>query len=253
MNRATWQYRRRPNKDADLLARLQQFAQTHPRWGVRKAYWLVRREGLAVNHKRVQRLWTRAGLQVRPRKQAVYKPPRSQPLRVTPTRPGEVWSVDFVQDATETGGRLRILTIGDDYTRECLAVDVATAFPAARVQRVLARLMQSRPAPMYLKSDNGPEFVETGLRAWLALHSVQSAYIEPGHPWQNGVRESFHSRLRDELLDGSVFQNVADAQSQIEAWRVVYNEGRPHQSLGGLTPQAYQQQWRQRPSPTEGD
>lgn len=253
MNRATWQYRPRPDNAADLQARLHQIAAKHPRWGARKAYWIVRRTQTGVNHKRVQRLWRRAGLQVRPRKRAVYKPPKPQSLLVTPTRPGEVWSVDFVQDATEAGGKLRVLTIGDDFTRVCLAAEVATAFPAARVQRVLARLLASHPAPTHLKSDNGPEFIETNLSAWLRANLVQPAYTEPGHPWRNGVRESFHSRLRDELLDGSVFTSVADAQAQIEAWRVVYNEMRPHQSLKGLTPHEYHQQWRQPPSSPTGD
>jgi putative transposase len=253
VNRASLQYKARSNHDADLQGRLHEFARKHPRWGVRKAYWIVRREQPSVNHKRIQRLWTRAGLQVRPRKRDVYKPPRPQPLLVTPTRPGEVWSVDFVTDATETGGKLRILSVGDDFTRECLAVEVATAFPAARVLRVLARLLAERSAPVYVKSDNGPEFIETNLTAWLSTNGVVSAYTEPGHPWQNGVRESFHSRLRDELLDGSAFASVPDAQAQIEAWRVVYNEVRPHQSLNGLTPHEYKMQWRQTPSPTEED
>ena len=253
VNRASLQYQARPRHDADLQERLQKFARKHPRWGVRKAYWVLRREGPAVNYKRVHRVWAQAGLQVRPRKRAVYKPPKPQPLLITATRPGEVWSVDFVQDATQSGGKLRVLTIGDDFTRECLAVDVAMAFPAARVQRVLARLLASHPVPVYVKSDNGPEFIETNLTAWLSANGVVSAYTEPGHPWQNGVRESFHSRLRDELLNGSVFTNVADAQAQMEAWRVVYNEVRPHQSLGGLTPHEYKQQWRPMPSPTEED
>jgi len=253
MPRATWQYQARDNKDADLQARLQQIAQKHPRWGVRKAYWLVRRDGQAVNHKRVQRLWTQAGLQVRARKHRVYKPPKPQPLLVVATRPGEVWSLDFVVDATQTGSKLRILSVGDDFTRVCLAVHVASAFPAARVQRVLAGLLAQYAAPAYLRSDNGPEFIETNLRAWLVAQQVQSALIEPGHPWQNGVRESFHSRLRDELLDGSVFESVADAQRQLDAWRLVYNEVRPHQSLGGMTPHTYQQQWRPAPSPTGED
>ena len=253
MPRATWQYQARDNKDADLQARLQQIAHKHPRWGVRKAYWLVRRDGQAVNHKRVQRLWTQAGLQVRARKHRVYKPPKPQPLLVVATRPGEVWSLDFVVDATQTGSKLRILSVGDDFTRVCLAVHVASAFPAARVQRVLAGLLAQYAAPAYLRSDNGPEFIETNLRAWLVAQQVQSALIEPGHPWQNGVRESFHSRLRDELLDGSVFESVADAQRQLDAWRLVYNEVRPHQSLGGMTPHTYQQQWRPAPSPTGED
>lgn len=253
VNRATWQYQSRPRQDAALQARLQQIAQKHPRWGVRKAYWIVRREGQAVNHKRVQRLWHQAGLQVRPRKHRVYKPPKPQPLLVVATRPGQVWSLDFIADATETGTKLRILTIGDDFTRVCLAVEVATSFPATRVVRFLARLLAKHNAPMYVRSDNGPEFIEAGLKTWLVQQGMQPAYIEPGHPWQNGVRESFHSRLREELLDGSVFENVADAQRQLEAWRLQYNEVRPHQSLGGLTPHTYQQQWRPTPSPTAED
>ena len=179
MSRATWQYQARPDQDTDLQARLQHLAHQHPRWGVRKAYWLLRRDGQAVNHKRVQRLWTQAGLQVRPRKHRVYKPPKPQPLLVVATRPGEVWSLDFVADATQTGAKLRILTVGDDFTRVCLAVEVASAFPATRVQRVLAGLLTHHAAPTYLRSDNGPEFIEAGLKTWLVAHAiVPMAYAE---------------------------------------------------------------------------
>jgi putative transposase len=161
--------------------------------------------------------------------------------------PDHVWSVDFLFDATARGTRLKILTVGDDVTRECLAIDVATSFPARQVIGVLARLVQGpgQGVPQFVRMDNGPEFIAHVLKAWLASQTSRTHYIDPGKPWQNGFRESFHGRFRDEFLSGTLFASVAEARVLCEGFRREYNEERPHQSLGYLTPQEFKQQWLQ--------
>ena len=147
-----------------------------------------------------------------------------------------------------------MLTIGDDYTRECLAIDVATSIPTQRVIGVLAGLFATHGAPRYLRSDNGPEFIAHALQAWLAGHLTQTHFITPGSPWQNGFRESFHSRFRDEFLYGTLFSSIAEARVLVEQYRQEYNTDRPHQSLNYLTPEEFRQQWLEQNShSTKGD
>jgi transposase InsO family protein len=168
--------------------------------------------------------------------------------------PNHVWSYDFLFDATVKGTRLKMLTIGDDFTRDCWAIEVATSLPAQRVISVLARLFSEHGAPRFLRSDNGPEFIAHALQAWLASQQTQTHFIAPGSPWQNGFRESFHSRLRDEFLFGNLFASVAEARVLVEQFRQEYNTQRPHQSLGYLTPAEFRQQWLEKNSPsTNGD
>lgn len=152
-----------------------------------------------------------------------------------------MWSVDFVFDSLSNGTKLKILMVGDDFTRECLALTVGTSFVANRVINVLDRLVTEHGAPEYLKSDNGSEFIAHVLQAWLAGRGAKTHFIAPGSPWQNGFRKSFHSRLRDEFLLGTLFASVAAAQVPCEAFRREYNEERPHQSLEYLTPAEYKQ------------
>jgi putative transposase len=168
------------------------------------------------------------------------------------THPGQVWSLDFIFDATAGGSTLKILTIGDDFTRECLAMEVATSLPSQKGIAVLSRLVQEYGAPAYLKSDNGPEFIAQALQTWLAQHNAKTHYIAPGSPWQNGFRESFHGRFRDEFLYGTLFASVAEARVLCEGYRKEYNEERPHQSLGYLTPAEFKQQWLQQQSENPG-
>ena len=146
-----------------------------------------------------------------------------------------------------------MLTVGDDFTRECLAIEVATSLPWAKVIVVLAGLFAQHGAPQYLRSDNGPEFIATALQSWLASQQTKTDYIAPGHPWQNGFRESFHGRFRDEFLSGTVFLNVAEARILTEGFRREYNQERPHQSLGYLTPAEFRQQWLREHSQRQGD
>jgi putative transposase len=157
--------------------------------------------------------------------------------------PLSVWSLDFVFDALGGGTPLKILTIGDEFTRECMALEAATSIPATTVIQVLTRLFNEHGAPQYMRSDNGPEFIAQTLKTWLASTSAQTAYIEPGCPWQNGFQESFHGRFRDECLNGTLFRSVVEARIVIESYRREYNTERPHQSLGYQTPMELKRAW----------
>lgn len=174
-------------------------------------------------------------------------------MGVIPQHPNHVWSLDFVFDATERGSKLKMLTVGDDFTRQCLLIAVRTAFSSGQVQAEMARLFAVLGVPHVLRMDNRPEFIATQMQTWLSEQNVLAAYIAPGSPWQNGFRESFHSRLRDELLSASVFETLADARTQTEAFRLMYNQERPHQSLGGLTPNEYKTRWLHNQSAADGD
>jgi putative transposase len=254
VNRSSLQYTPRPDKNAWLREKLQSFARRKRRRGFLKAWRWLRGQGQPVGKNRVHRLWKQEGLQVskrRGKKQRPKKPPGSPPL--VAHYPGHVWSYDFLFDATQKGAKLKMLTIGDDFTRECLAIEVASSLPSDKVIAVLSRLVSEHGAPAYLKSDNGPEFIAHALRAWLAGRKTRTHYIDPGCPWQNGFRESFHARLRDEFLYGTLFASVAEARVLCEGFRREYNEERPHQSLGYLTPTEFKQKWLQERSQTTGD
>lgn len=251
LHRSTCRYEPRPDRNADLREKLRDFAQRRKRWGFRKAWNHLQRQGLRVNRKRVQRLWRQEKLQVLPRKRKRGKGAREKPRPVSAEHPGHVWSLDFLFDRTERGTRLKLLTIGDDYTKEGLGIEVATSIAATRVVRVLKKLFAAHGAPRFLRSDNGPEFISRSLREWLAEQGTQTAYIEPGHPWQNGFRESFHGRFRDEFLAATVFRSVSEARVLVEQFRRDYNENRPHQSLGYLTPSEFKARWQQSQQSTE--
>ena len=191
----------------------------------------------------MQRLWKAEKLQVSVPSRKRKHRHRVERLSPVADAPKTVWSLDFVFDALEGGTKLKILTVGDDFTRECLALDPAVSIPAKRVIRILSRLFAEHGAPRYLRSDNGPEFIAGALKTWLSETSAQTAYIEPGSPWQNGFRESFHGRFRDEFLNGTLLRSVAEARILMERYRKEYNTERPHQSLGYQTPLEFKQQW----------
>lgn len=243
LNRATLQYPPRPDRNVSVREQLRRFAAKRPRWGFRKAWNALRRKGQTINRKRVQRLWRDERLQVPRSSRRRRKGHAVERIAPSADAPGAVWSLDFVFDALERGTPLKILTIGDDFTRECLALEPATSIPAKRVIAVLAGLFREHGAPRYLRSDNGPEFIANALKEWLATTSAQTAYIEPGSPWQNGFRESFHGRFRDEFLNGTLFRSVAEARVMMESYRQEYNTERPHQSLGYRTPLEFKRQW----------
>jgi transposase InsO family protein len=218
----------------------------HPRYGYRRITALLRREGWPVNRKRIHRLWRQEGLKV-PRKQRKRRRlghSANGILRRRPEHPNHVWCYDFLKDQTTDGRPLKLLPIEDEYTRECLALDVARSITAQDVIRTLGRLFAERGAPGFLRSDNGPEFIAQALRDWLPRSGVQTLYIAPGAPWENAYSESLNSRLRDELLNRELFTSVLEARVITEDYRQEYNQRRPHSALGYQTPAAFAGQCR---------
>jgi putative transposase len=232
--RSSQRYRTRRAPQRELRDRLHTLAVLRPRWGYRRLHRLLHREGWTHNRKLTQRVYREEGLQVRRRKRKRVAVPRT-PL-TAPTRPNERWSMDFVSDALGDGRKFRAMTLVDDCTRECPAIEVDVSLPGGRVVRVLDRVARARGYPVAIVCDNGPEFRGEALDQWAHQHRVQLAFIEPGKPVQNAFVESFNGKLRDECLNENWFVSLADAQQMIEAWRVDYNDARPHSGLADRTP-----------------
>lgn len=203
----------------------------------------LQRQGWTVNHKRVHRLWRRERLSVPARKSRKRVRGIAPARPVTATQPNTVWCLDFVEDRTLSGGKLRILCVTDEFTRESLAIEVGRSFKSERVCLVLEELTRMHGKPMALRMDNGPEFVALALRGLCHRQGINGSYIEPGKPWQNGFAESFMARLRDEFLDGEAFASVLEAQVRLSLWRRYYNEERLHSSLGYQTPKEFAARW----------
>jgi putative transposase len=221
-----------------LTKRITELACEYGRYGYRRITALLRHEGFRVNHKRVERIWRREGLKVparQPKRGRLWFNDGSC-VRKRAEYPNHLWSYDFVYERTHDNRPLRILTVVDEYTRECLALKTGRKLTAEDVIHTLADLFIERGAPMYLRSDNGPEFTATAVRKWLARLSVQTLFIEPGCPWENGYVESFNGKLRDELLNREIFYTLTEAQVLLERWRIHYNTRRPHSSLGYRPP-----------------
>lgn len=224
-----------PARDAELASELIQIAAKKASWGYRFAWGvLTRQRGWRVNRKRVRRVWRLLGLHHRRRK---YRKIRTGTARAfTPTGPNQVWAYDFTLDRCANGQALKSLSIVDEWTRECLAIEVATSLTAVKVIAVLERLFEQYGAPQVLRSDNGPEFIARALRIWVLCKHSDTATIDPGKPWQNGSVESFHATFRRECLDAEEFAHLREARILIEQWRWEYNTQRPHSSLGYRTP-----------------
>lgn len=226
---------RLPIKDAAVLAAMRELAGRYPRFGYRRIQVFLGREGHAMSPDRAHRLWRTAALQVprrRPRRRIATGRPRPLP----PHDIGHVWTYDFVFDSCANGQQLKCLTVIDEFSRECLAIDVAGGIRSGRVIEVLSQLISTHGAPKYLRSDNGPEFVSRAVLRWLAEANIETALIDPGKPWQNAAGESFNGKFRDECLSLEWFRNRLDARVTIDDWRRHYNDTRPHSSLGNLTP-----------------
>lgn len=237
-------------RDKPVRSTMRELATRYPRYGYRRIRIFLAREGHRMSVARVHRLWRSEKLQVprkRPRRRVAASRPRPQP----PTGPGHVWAYDFVFDACADGRQLKCLTVVDEWTRECLAIDVAGSIRSGRVIEVLAKLVSVHGAPRVLRSDNGPEFVSGAILRWLTDERIDTAHIDPGKPWQNGTDESFNGRLREECLDLEWFRNREEARVLIEAWRIHYNAVRPHSSLGYLTPDEFKRKYRDPKTPTE--
>ncbi len=225
-------------KDASVLVAMRGLARQYPRFGYRRIAILLRREGFPMSFDRAWRLWRSASLQV-PKKRRRRRPASSRPRPMAPEQRKHVWAYDFVFDRCANGQVLKCLTIVDEYTRECLAIDVAGRIRSARVIDQLAKLISVHGAPRYLRSDNGGEFISRAILKWLTDHHINTAFIDPGKPWQNGLDESFNGKLRDECLNMEWFRSRREAQVIIEAWRKQYNQVRPHSSLNYLTPNEF--------------
>ena len=225
-------------RDAPVLAAMRELAGQYPRYGYRRIQVFLARRGLMMSADRAYRLWKKAGLQV-PRRRPRRRVATGRPRPVPATGANQVWAYDFVFDACANGQQLKCLTVIDEFTRECLAIDVAGSLRSGRVIEVLSKLVSVRGAPAHLRSDNGPEFVSRAVLQWLQQAEIETAAIDPGKPWQNGANESFNGKFRDECLGMQWFKNRIDAKVVIEAWRRMYNGVRPHSSLNNLTPAEY--------------
>lgn len=211
----------------------------HPRFGYRRIWAMLRRERLNINLKRVYRLWKQEKLNL-PKKRVSKK--RAKPtIGIVPKaeKANQVWTYDFVFDQRLSGRSLKMLTLIDEYTRECLAVEVGVSIKSEKVRQILRRVCLEKGAPEMIRSDNGSEFIGQAVNSWLAQNGIKPLFIEPGKPWQNGKCESFNGKLRDECLSREWFSSVREAQVVIEGWRKFYNDERPHSSLGYLTPSEF--------------
>ena len=225
-----------------LERRIKALSRKHPTYGYRLITELLRAQGWRVNRKRVQRVRRREELQVVKRVRKTKRKLGGGGERVRAERPNQVWSYDFVHDRLENGAGLKMLTVLDEWTRECLGILVERSITAAGVIGFLEVLMLKRGQPEHVRSDNGPEFVADALKAWLERAGIKTAYIEPGSPWENGHVESFHGKLRVGCLTREVFGNLLEAKVLVEEWRRQYNEKRPHSALGYQTPRAFARQ-----------
>lgn len=238
MSAAALRYAPQPDRDAALRDRIVALAHRHKRYGAGMIYLKLRQAGHVVNHKRVDRLYAEAWLQVKRRRRKKVPLGDRQPL-LRPQRHNEVWSADFVFDRTAEGRVLKCLTIVDDATTEAVAIVPARALGGLPLTRVLEQLAASRGLPQVLRTDNGPEFCGRAMLTWAHERGLTLRLIEPGQPTQNAYVESFNGRFRDECLNEHWFTSLAHARVVIEDWRREYNEERPKKGLGGLTPAAY--------------
>ena len=238
-NRTTQRYQPVTREYAVLLRQaVINYASEYGRYGYRAITDLLRMDGWGINHKRVERIWQQEGLKVparQPSRKRLWLNDGSC-IRLRPEWKNHVWAYDFVHCRTADGKAFRVLTIIDEYTRKCLALHVSRRMCSEQVMHVLAELFFTCGRPDNIRSDNGPEFIAIALKKWLANLGVQTQYIEPGSPWENGYNESFNGKLRDNLLDGEIFMTLKEAEVVIENWRKHYNHRRPHRSLGGRPP-----------------
>jgi putative transposase len=236
LNRKSHRYRPQRRPARNLIERIRQLAMKHPRFGYRRIWACLRRDGIKINLKKVYRLWKLEKLSLPKKRQ---RKPRARPIiGIMPKaeKVNQVWTYDFIFDQSLSGKSLKMLTLIDEFTRECLAVEVGVSIKSERVRQILQRVCDEKGFPEMLRSDNGSEFIAQSVNYWLAANGVKPLFIEPGKPWQNGKGESFNGKLRDECLSREWFSSVKEAQVIIENWRNFYNAERPHSSLGYLTP-----------------
>ncbi len=237
--RSSGRYRSRRD-DSQVRQRLRELAREHPRFGYRRLHLYLHKE-MGVNHKKVQRVYRQLGLTVKRTRRKHLR--RALQLRAVLTAPNQEWALDFASDVTAAGQRFRILGVIDSFTRQCLALEVATSFPSRRVTRVLERAIAAYGKAQSIRSDNGPELTSRHYLAWAIEWKIDLLHIQPGKPTQNGGMESFNGKLGDECLNTSWFWNLFDARRKITAWKTEYNSRRPHSSLAYKTADAFARQW----------
>jgi putative transposase len=242
--RSSCRYQPKPDRNTELRGELIHLAQQRPRFGYRRLGVLLDRNGKHVNHKRLFRVYRELGLSVkRVRRKKLVREGISRPVL---TGPNQEWSLDFVHDGLAGGRSLRVLSVLDNFTRECLALEADTSIASQRVTRILSDVIERRGRPQALRMDNGPELTARHFLSWCIERKIAMHHIQPGRPMQNGQVESFQGRLRDECLNVHWFCNLFDARRKIALWRLDYNSARPHSSLAYRTPNEFAQQW-QRP------
>jgi putative transposase len=228
------------HRDSALVERMIELSRENPRYGYRRVWALLRREGWPVNKKRVYRLWRVGGLKVpdkqRKRRRLLEGTSENSCTRRQATHLNHVWSYDFVMDETQDGRRLKMMPVVDEYSRECLSIEVERSITAEDVVSTLASLFRQRSEPAFIRSDNGPEFIAKAIKRWLEVSGVKTLYIEPGAPWENAYSETFISRFSDELLKRELFADLLEAKVLVEDYRGHYNHHRPHSALGYQTP-----------------
>jgi putative transposase len=237
LNLKSHRYRHRRKPDRKLRRRIRRLAIKHSRFGYRRIWAMLRREGLLINLKKVYRLWNLEKLSLPKKRRRRVKPTFGIMPKATKTN--QVWTYDFVFDQSLSGKSLKILTLIDEFTRESLALEVGVSIKSEKVRQILQRVCWEKGFPELIRSDNGSEFIGQAVNNWLAENGIKPIFIEPGKPWQNGKGESFNGKLRDECLSREWFSSVREAQVIIQGWRKFYNEERPHSSLGYLTPQEF--------------
>jgi|HubBroStandDraft_1064217.scaffolds.fasta_scaffold132142_3 putative transposase len=249
IDRSSYRYQPMPDRNADLRGKLTALARERPRWGYRRLGVLLEKKGDKVNPKRLFRVYQQAGLAVRRReRKRLERGAATMPLFV---RPNQEWSMDFVSDALANGRALRALTVVDNFTKEAPVIEVDCSLSAPRITRVLDEVIEDRGTPPEgIRIDNGPEFTSRCFLAWAEQRGIRLVHIQPGKPTQNSFIESFNGRFRDECLNANWFANLADAKSKIEAWRVDYNQHRPHSSLAYRTPAEFARVWPPSPCAT---
>lgn len=220
----------------EIEERIKEVALKNPRYGYRRVWACVVKEAEEINQKRVYRLWKKLGLALPKKRPKRKRAAAVEVNRVRAERADHIWTYDFVFDRVGGGRRLKMLTLVDEYTRECLAVEAALSMTSADVRRVLEAVCRKKGYPEAIRSDNGSEFIGASVGDWLRRSGVKRLHSEPGKPWQNGYIESFNGKLRDELLSRTWFSSLREAKVEIELWRQHYNKERPHSALGYMTP-----------------
>lgn len=235
LQRSSYRYKPKLNNDEELVKRLKELAQKKRRYGYRRLHYLLKKEGLVINHKRTERLYKLEGLSIRTKKR---KRLVSKLRLVLPETkgPNEIWAADFISDSLYNGRRFRCLCIIDIHSRECLAIKTDISLTGHIVTDTLERLIEAREQPAILVTDNGPEFTSKVLGMWTQEKGISLSFIRPGKPLENAYIESFNGRLRDECLNENWFVSLDDARQKIEKWRNEYNNERPHSALNNLSP-----------------